>query len=389
MQRTHFVFGALGVTASLALSLTGAGCGSDASDDTNSAASGGNQTGAQPPGPPDGAGPGDGAGTVFAIKALYLGDTDRNFKKSSSAWKEYGFNLDGKISTETSTDLCAPRAGGKKTSAYPDGLNGIDNSFGKNIVSLIDSLSPDPSKTVNAEIADGQFTLMLDIDKLGAGANYNPLVTSLYGGAELEAPPKFDGTDVWPVLRELLDGGDIEKPLVKFEKSYLNNNTWVSGTKADINLKLAVAGYTLQLTIGSAVIAMDINEARTGATNGIIAGVIETESFIKELKKVAGAFDPSFCGDNPTVNGITEQLAQASDIMANGTAGSPSVECDGISIGLGFDAAKVQLGAVAPPAEPVDDPCLGSGGAGGAGAGGAGSGGAGGAGSGGAGGGAN
>ncbi|MEJ7728326.1 MAG: hypothetical protein WKG00_03845 [Polyangiaceae bacterium] len=381
MQRTHFVLGALGVTASLVLSLTGIGCGSDANpDDATSAGAsgGGNQTGAQPPGPPDGAGPGDGAGTVFAIKALYLGDTDRNGAKSPSAWKDYGFNLDGKISTETSTDLCAPRAGGKKTNAYPDGNNGIDNSFGKNVIGkILAPLAPDTSKSVNDEIAQGSFTIMLDIDKLGAGANYNPLVTKLYGGASLEAPPKFDGTDQWPVLRELLSNEtDIESAKVQFPKSYLTNNTWVSGTKAPINLSLSVAGFTLQLTIGSAVIAMDINEGRTAATKGIIAGVIETEPFIEELKKVAGAFDPSLC-TGTTVESIATQLRQYSDIMADGSAGDPGVECDGISIGLGFDAAKVQLGAIAPKAAPADDPCAATGGAGGSGPGAGGAGGAG------------
>ena len=62
--------------------------------------------------------------------------------------------------------------------------------------------------------------------------------------------------------------------------------------------------------------------------------------------------------------------------------GDPAVECDGISIGLGFDAAKVQLGVIAPKAEPAEDPCAGTGGAGGSGpgAGGGATGGAGGAG---------
>lgn len=380
MQRSHFVLGAIGVTASLLLTLTGAGCGSDGDDDTAAASgtSGGPSGGGkQPPTPPDGAGPGDGAGTVFAIKALYLGDTDRNGTKSASAWKTFGFNLDGKESTETSTDLCAPRAGGKKTNAYPDGEGGIDNSFGKNVVGkILGPLAPDTSQSVNDEIAEGQFTIMLDIDKLGSGANYNPLLARLYGGAELGSAPKFDGTDEWPVIFELLNGGDITKPKVSFPASYLNNNTWVSGTKAPITLTLAVAGFSLNLTIGSAVIAMDINEGRTAATNGVIAGVIETEPFIEELKKVAGAFDPSLCSGN-TVESIAQQLRQYSDIMADGSAGDPSVECDGISVGIGFDASKVQLGIVADPAEPAPDPCEGTGGGGGSGpgAGGAGGGG--------------
>jgi hypothetical protein len=37
------------------------------------------------------------------------------------------------------------------------------------------------------------------------------------------------------------------------------------------------------------------------------------------------------------------QFEQTSDIMADGT-NKPAKQCDGISVGLGFDAVAVQLG---------------------------------------------
>jgi hypothetical protein len=42
--------------------------------------------------------------------------------------------------------------------------------------------------------------------------------------------------------------------------------------------------------------------------------------------------------------------------MKDGTQ-DPTATCDGISIGIGFDASVVQLGAIADPAPPATDPC--------------------------------
>ena len=49
------------------------------------------------------------------------------------------------------------------------------------------------------------------------------------------------------------------------------------------------------------------------------------------------------------------QIEQASDILTDGTQ-DPTQTCDGISIGLGFDALPDQLGTTAPPL-PQAVPC--------------------------------
>ena len=50
------------------------------------------------------------------------------------------------------------------------------------------------------------------------------------------------------------------------------------------------------------------------------------------------------------------QIAQASDILTDGTQ-DPTKPCDGISIGLGFDGALVQLGTPVAPPPPPTNPC--------------------------------
>jgi hypothetical protein len=314
---------------------------------------------AHPPEPAAEAVAPDGTGsTVMAIRKLYLGDTNRdNTPNKASGWKQYGYDLDGLASTATSTDLCQPRNNASPKSLYPDGDKGIDNSFGHNILSIILNIASDASAKVNQGIGEGKFTIMLSMGKLGAGQNYKAIDTKLYGGSELGSAPKFDGTDMWPVIPELLKvETDITSAKVDFPSAYIVNNTWVSGSKGEVLLSLSVSGFTLQLPIASAILSMELSADHKSATKGTIAGILPTDVLTSELKKIAGAFDPTLC-KGPTIDSIISQIEQASDILKDGTQ-SKDKPCDGISIGLGFDAAVVQLGAIAPKAGPKDDPCL-------------------------------
>jgi hypothetical protein len=315
-----------------------------------------------------------GADSVLAVSQIFIGDTDREgMPDAQNGWKEYGYDLDGRVSTKTSIGLCKPAAGGTTSTIYPDGNLGRDNSFGKNILPILLGLAPDVGEQANASIADGSFTLILKIEGVGSDEGCNPVMTKLYGGANLGMAPSFDGTDMWPVLRELLtDPTDIDTPKVHFDTSYLVGHTWVSGSKGTVTLTLNISDVTISLNIGSALISVDLDPDNQGGTNGTIAGVIATEELITQIGGVAATFDPSFCDPNsPTLQSILNQLRQASDIMKDGTQ-SESATCDGISIGIGFNLKPIQLGPIAPVAMPGPDPCAGTGGGGGSGTGGAG-----------------
>ena len=54
--------------------------------------------------------------------------------------------------------------------------------------------------------------------------------------------------------------------------------------------------------------------------------------------------------------GIAQQIRQAQDILDDGTQG-PTKSCNGISVGLGFEAVSVKAGAVLDD-PPPPDPCL-------------------------------
>jgi hypothetical protein len=298
-------------------------------------------------------------GVVLAMNRLLLGDTDPDgTPNAQNAWKQYGLNLDGFTSTKESTGLCKPAAGGTPSAIYPDGNNGIDNSFGKNILPIMLGLAPDISGQTNQGIQNGDLTLMLKIEGLDPGPGNCTTISKLYQGASLGFPPSFNGTDVWPVAPESLqDPADVESAKNVFLQSTIVDNVYRSGPEAAFILELGVSGSFLRLPITHARFEMLLDGNHTSATQGIIGGILETEALMAEIQKMAGTFDPSLCDPNsPTLKSILNQILQASDIMKDGTQ-NPSAMCDGISIGLGLDMRQVQLGPVAPASPPTPNPC--------------------------------
>lgn len=315
-------------------------------------------THAQPP-PPGPAAMPDGAGTVtFAIRKLYLGTTRRDGTPDrAKAWRSYGYDIDGRISTASSTDLCMPAGNASPATVYPDGDDGIDNNFGKLVLPILLGVSSDVETRTNSALAGGTGTTSLfTLQMLGARADYNPQPGLYYIGMPLGSAPKFDGTDRFDVSGgSVSDATDITTANVTFPMAYLVGNIWVA-TGGTVVVLPALGGTVVPLVIHRATISMRLSADRASATDGTIAGVLVTADLQYAFGRLAGAFDHSFCDPkNPTLQSIVMQIGQASDILSDGSQ-DPTRSCDGISIGLGFEAAKVQLGDVAGPSNAMN-PC--------------------------------
>lgn len=292
-----------------------------------------------------------GEATTLAVSQLSFGEGD------SSEWKSVGFNIDGLVSTAVSTDVCKPNAGASTSMAYPDGDEGIDNSFGKNLLSLILSLYPTWVTDINAGIQKGSFTSMLKLECLPPEGDVPKFTSKLFGGTALGAAPKFDGTDKWPVAPELLsDLMDPDSSTVVFSKSSVTGQTFDTGKNETfiltVPLKTQTDSTSIKLTLYGARTTMILADDRKSATKGIIGGVLNTEEVVAEIKKVGALLD--LCGTTVFDN-ILEQVRQSSDILADGTQ-DPDKTCDGISIGLAFEMKEVQLGDVGEPA-PIGMAC--------------------------------
>ena len=84
-----------------------------------------------------------------------------------------GYDVDGQVDTATTTHHCQPASGGVAEAPH-ERNDGIDNSFGRNILPIMLGIS---SKTPNddAALAAGGPTLLVTINRVGVGTSYDPL----------------------------------------------------------------------------------------------------------------------------------------------------------------------------------------------------------------------
>jgi hypothetical protein len=327
---------------------TGTGCGSTASgtgDDAGGSGTKDTGTGTKsdaagmsitPPGKPSGPPTTSTTAQNFAIHDLYLGDTDTSGTPSSTAWAAFGYNVDGLITTSTSTNVCKLVSGAAPT-VQQDGNGGIDNSFGENIVTLIGSLIS--SSTVNSDIAMGKFTLMFDVTGLDTTSTQTStqLTAQAFAGGTTTSTPTFTTSYDWPILGGtglLMNSTPPYKSDIQFTDSYVVSGKWVSGSPSTINLDITFDGITLTLPIAQAVITFDHTMPTHGA-NGIVSGVLPVKSFVSAINAVAA--EKGYC---TVVGEFLPELEQTADIMADGT-NMPGETCDAISIGLGFTADQI------------------------------------------------
>jgi hypothetical protein len=299
--------------------------------------------------PPDPGGPAPdgGAPLVLAFSKLYFGDRDPSGQVDAQAWKQYGLNIDGKITTRVSTDVCTLALGAPRDT-QTDGDNGIDNSFGANILPILVSTAGDFPAAANANIGSGvDATSLVRIDQLGPGPSYSPLSAFFYKASPTPSPPAWNGSDVFDVDSESLDGGNLDSPLLAFPASYMSQRTLVTAPPTGagtIALGLQFnAGIAPPIPITHVQIVANV-AADGSKANGMISGILPTSAFVAWVHQIVGDVAPSLCG-GAAFQSIAAAITQAADIMTDGTnpSGAP---CDGISIGMGFDATAVKLGGV-------------------------------------------
>jgi hypothetical protein len=337
-----------------------------------------------PPTPPSGATPPP-TGTTphnYAIRHLYLGDTDRTGISSSQAWAAFGYNLDDLVTSESSTDVCTLVAGASKVTQV-DGNGGIDNSFGANILPiLITTSGANFSETVNAEIVDGTFTDLIYVtgftDTSGNTTTALGLTGVLLAGGDYatidHGAPAWTLATHWPIEPESLQGcpagvcpagtDPIASAKVQFADPYQKAGTFVSGGPAVVSLTLTLAGQPLPLTIHGATLTF-APDAPGSVTDGTIAGALRTAELVAALQNAAGSISTSLCSGS-AFQSIAQQIEQAADIVLSSSgavSNQAGVACNAISIGLGFEGSEIAIpassditGPTPTPPSPCGDP---------------------------------
>jgi hypothetical protein len=181
------------------------------------------------------------------------------------------------------------------------------------------------------------------VASLGGESSYSGLSVSFAGGAPLAHAPSADGSDAWPIVAPLADLG----------ASFMTGRTLVAGPSAgDATLMLQVGGATLALRVRRLVVTMQVSSDNASAARGMLSGVVPTASFHAAIAGEIARISAPLCTIPNAVAAVLGQMDEASDILVDGTI-DPARPCDGISIGLGFEAVQVRVGDVtgntAPP----------------------------------------
>jgi hypothetical protein len=285
-----------------------------------------------------------GSGPAFYVfKKMFVGDSDRLFKQGATAWRTYGDDIDGKVTATQSTDVCQ-RAQGAPPSMQADGDNGIDNSFGANILPILVAAGlASPSLQWSQATQQGATRpVLLRVDGLAPASADAP--ASLYIGAIPPGPPSFDGTGTWPVSSLSVDALDLTKPKVRLAKGAVQAGVWrtePATTAASLYMKFD--NGTLVLPIRHLALRASLSMDGKTLDQGQISGVMKTDELVEAVRQAVAVSSPSLCM-GAAWDSIAAQLRQAQDILVDGTQNA-SAPCDAISIGLGFEGATMGLGA--------------------------------------------
>jgi hypothetical protein len=188
-------------------------------------------------------------------------------------------------------DHCKHRVGVTRSSIESDGPGGLDNSFGRNVVSIYRSLTSDYSAHVRESIQRGNHTLLLALDEFGPASNVSGLHGAIYEGAPLGHSPAWDGEDVWPVFCEYLETclstgtppppGNASK--IRFEDAYVTDGVLVVRPDTPVVIGLNWLGGWFPLRLHNATITLRLAEdgVPQSATDGVIAGVLDTAEYVQ------------------------------------------------------------------------------------------------------------
>lgn len=355
-MRSKAFFGIASLTA-LGISVACGGSDDNVSKTVADAGGTSSTTPGQPPDPPSGA-----AATTstdartFAVTSFTLGDLDRSGNVNPDAWKSLGYDID-RQATNTDGDLAKMCQRTGSLAVVQDGENGIDNSFGHNIVTLINNVSGSASKNLTQAAIDGRFTLLVQVKGLtddaaqtNTGLNGTVFFATPFGGdPDSGIRPTFTPADDWPYRNDT----QVDLP-----NAYVVKSEFVNGAgTGEFPLALALAGTTVLLTVHHGTISFTHDPANQALVKGTIAGVVDTQKLVDSMDALASRFTPPIC-PGTALSIIKAAIASSSDILSDGTQ-DPAKPCDGISIGIGFEAKRVgnPTKPVPPSAESQSNAC--------------------------------
>ncbi|MGZ3450383.1 MAG: hypothetical protein ACXVEF_12355 [Polyangiales bacterium] len=296
-----------------------------------------------------------GGSATFVVSLFRIGITTRTGEVSDTAWKAYGFDLDGICTTAddsaTSKNTCK-RAEMSKPATLADGDGCIDNNFGSQLVPLIKGLDPMSETKIVDGIKKGGLTLVLRIDDLAAAGADGAAPGAWFAAKSATGTAKLDGTDTWDVDASSVASGDLGQPIAKVLGSVAivdGKRIWRSNADSLALPAVFIAGATGTVPITGARVEIDL-DAKVGTIGGYSA-VTDVQTVVSGVLATR-----MICPDNPLHNTVMNTIASSADMPAL-LPHDPAQTCTSMSLGLGIELVDATIGKVLPPADPKPSPC--------------------------------
>lgn len=343
---------------------------------------------AHPPAATAGADPGGNIDFVVAVRTIELGDT---VSSSGAAWTKLGYDLD-KLCTCSTDQLgsCKP-----PKQVVCDGVDGRDNALGAFVhqVGTVFKIGDLSSAKLTTKIEGGGNTVLIRVRGYNGSQNDGQVEVTWFASDDFPvsntAPPKWDGTDEWPVLSSSLepltpDGGadagadsgkdatasDAGSALSVEYGKYVDKLAYVANGTLVANLPAGSFSLTAatSLNFAAALFTAKIENAPGGGwalQEGVLAGITKVSDVLGVLPSMDDPFlGLPICTDSLIYAGIKSVICDFPDMTILGTPAKP---CDYMSLGINVTGHPAKLGAIsvkpdkpskcAPGTDPSLDSC--------------------------------
>lgn len=294
---------------------------------------------------------------VFATRSMRMGLS----WEEPDDWENLGFDRDC-LSTQASGEPASCKAANAKNTE--DGLQGRDNSFGRNLASMIPLakswLDFDIEAAMNDDMERGWDGWLIAVDGYNGTRNDPRVRVALYlsDGTPASADggptkPVWDGTDEWSYEPECVFGED-DAPLYVDDKAYVVDGWLVARYPGGAPFNVQTERGTISIFVVQVVLAARLSDDLTSIEEGMVSGVWRKSLAEVQIEEFAMRF--GLCPPDDRLQALLALFELMPDIRDD-LEPAPDLECDAISFGMGFTSHAAMLGRKADPKPSLPSLC--------------------------------
>lgn len=307
----------------------------------------------------------DGLEYVFGLRQVVL-------DQSGDAWREFGFDLDGLCTTsETLATECVPPVRARPPT---DGAGGIDNAFGDRLFPLLDVALPglentarisqdegklpavrlrgwnglDDDPRVDITVTNAIFTVPAAEDGSVPEFEIDNFIARDPGTGE-ELLPVWDGTDYGFFRDDTFFENDPEQPLLRDDNAYVVDRQIVTRLPERVEILFPAEDIGVLVRLTDAIAMGRLSPDLQTLEDVVVSGRWRL------LDLLATAENVGICRGSESHRILSGQLDMIADIRALPGSGGEEVECDAISVAVGFTGSRMRWGGLTagPPVQNV------------------------------------